>query len=65
MKSNSKASTEIMHNHIEYVPQIFISGKQIENCDSDDSVSYRGKITAVNTPVVEKHWESLRLRITE
>ena len=54
-----------MHNHIEYVPHIFISAKPKENCDSNDSVSYRGEITAINTLVVEKHWESLRLWITE
>ena len=41
MNSNSKASTGIMNNHIEYLPQIFTSAKQTENYHSDDSMETR------------------------
>ena len=45
----------LRNNHIDYLPQIFILARQKENCDSEDSVFYGGKIT----PVVGKHWKRL------
>ena len=44
---------------IEYLPQTCASADQTENYDSDDSVAYGEKFTAITTWVDKKHWKSL------
>ena len=39
--------------------QTFTSADQTENYDSDDSVAYKEKFTAITAWLVEKYWKSL------
>ena len=49
------ASTKIMHLFcIEYLPQAFTSADQTENYDSDDSVTYGEKFTAITFKICEQ-----------
>ena len=49
------ASTKIMHLFgIEYLPQTFTSADQTENYDSDDSVAYGEKFTAITFKICEQ-----------